>query len=105
MLNNTATIVFFVLNPLSAFTSPKEKETISVSSFSSNAFAYTALVFTELNGKKGMYQRIQHGNICPMMEPGKTYTADRLENFLYISMDTPDDKKAVSVKFREVGNW
>ncbi len=115
MLNKTATIVFFVLSSPSAFASPKAKESVSVqvvtsntrihSSFSSNAFAYTDLMFTQLNGKKIVYQRIQPGNICPMMESGKTYTADREGNFIYISMDTPDDKKAVSVKFRQVGSW
>jgi hypothetical protein len=115
MLNKTATIVFFVLISFSAFASPKGKESVSVevvtsntrihSSFSRNAFAYTDLMFTQLNGKKVVYQCIQHGNICPMMESGKTYTADREGNFIYISMDTPDDKKAVSVKFRQVGNW
>src|SRR5579863_3221054 len=115
MLNTAAKIAFLILIPLSVFATPKEKETISLqvvtsktrihSAYANNVFAYTDLVFTQFNGKKVVYQCVQHGDICPMMESGKTYTADREGNFIYISMDTPDDKKAVSVKFRQVGNW
>lgn len=115
MLNKIATIVFFVLIPLSVFASPKAKETVSVrvvtsktrvhGTYSNNGFAYTDLMFTELNGEKVVYQCVQHGNICPMMESGKTYTADRQGGFIYIPMDTPGDKKPVSIKFRQVGSW
>lgn len=115
MLKKTAIIAFLFLIPLSAFATPKGKETVSVQvvmsktrihrSFSNNVFAYTDLMFTQLSGKKVVYQCVQHGNICPIMESGKTYTADRRGAYIYISMNPPDDKKTLSVKFRQVGSW
>jgi hypothetical protein len=115
MFNRAAMIAFLVFMPLSAFAVPKEKETIKLQvvttktrihgSFSNHAFAYTDLLFTQVNGKKVVYECVQHGDICPMVEPGNTYTVDRDGAFIYISMSTPEDKKAVSVKFRQVGSW
>jgi len=115
MLNTAAKIAFLILIPLSVFATPKEKETISLqvvtsktrihSAYANNVFAYTDLVFTQFNGKKVVYQCVQHGDICPMMESGKTYTADRAGGFVYFSMNSPDDKKALSVKFKQVGSW
>lgn len=115
MLNKIKKIAFLVLIPLSAFATPKVKETITLQVVTSNTrihgassrnvFAYTDLMFTQLNGKKIVYQCVQRGNICPMVESGKAYTADKRGGFIYFTMDTPTDKKPLSVKFRQVGSW
>ena len=119
MINRAAKIVFLVFIPLLAFATPKEKEkekettTLQVvtsrtkihGSSSGHLFSYTNLMFAQVNGKKVVYECVQRGDICPVMESGKTYTADREGAFIYISMSSPEDKKALSAKFREVGSW
>ena len=40
-----------------------------------------------------------------MVESGNTYTVDRAGDFIYIPMNTPEDKKTISVKFKQVGSW
>jgi hypothetical protein len=114
MLNRAAKIAFLVLIPLSAFATPKERETATLQVITSktkihgaspgNIFTYTDLMFTEVNGKRVVYECVQRGDICPVMEPGKTYTADREGAFIYILMSSPGDKKALSAKFRQVGS-
>jgi hypothetical protein len=115
MLNKTARIAFLVLIPLCAFATPKAKETITLQvvssntrihgSFSAAAFAYTDIMFTTFNGKKVVYECVQRGNICPLVESGKNYSADREGDFIYISMSSPEIKKAFPVKFKQVGIW
>jgi hypothetical protein len=115
MRNRAAKIAILLLIPLSTFATPKEKEIIKLEvvssktrihgSFSKAAFAYTDIIFTTLNGKKVVYECVQRGNICPMVESGKTYTADRDGEFIYISMNSPEIKKAFPVKFKQVGSW
>jgi hypothetical protein len=115
MLNRAATIVFLVLIPLSALATPKERETTTLQvvtsktkihgSSSGNIFTYTSLMFTQINGKNVVFECVQRGDICPVLDSGKSYTADREGAFIYISMSSPEDKKALSAKFREVGSW
>ena len=117
MLKRTAIIAIWAFIPLCALAAPKEKEKGSVKlqvvtsqtrvhgSYSNNAFAYTDLVFTEVNGKKIVYECVQRGDICPMVESGQTYTADLDGASLHILMNTPQSQKAVSVKFKQVGTW
>jgi hypothetical protein len=115
MLNKAAKIAFLVLIPLSAFATPKGRETITLqivssktkihSSSSGNVFSYTDVMFTQANGKRVVYVCVQRGDVCPLMESGKTYTADREGDFIYISMSSPEDKKPFSVKYKQVGNW
>jgi hypothetical protein len=115
MLNKIAMVALFILVSVSACAASKVKETITLQVVTSNTrihgksaknlFAYTDLMFTRLNGEKIVYQCVQHGNICPMMESGKAYTADRQGDFIYITMDTPIEKKPLPVKFRQVGSW
>jgi len=52
-----------------------------------------------------VYECVQRGNICPLVESGKSYTADREGDFIYISMSSPEMKKAFPVKFKQVGSW
>jgi hypothetical protein len=47
----------------------------------------------------------QRGDICPLMEDGKTYTADRAGDFIYILMSVPGEKKPISVKYKQAGSW
>ena len=115
MLNKAAKIAFLVLIPLSAFATPKGRETITLQvvssktkihrSSSDNIFTYTDLMFTQVNGKRVVYACVQRWDVCPLMESGKTYTADRERDFIYISMSSPEDKKPFSVKYKQVGNW
>lgn len=115
MLNRTAKIAFLVLVSLSAFATPKGRETTTLqvvstktrihSSSSGGVFTYTNLLFTQVNGKRIVYECVQRGDICPVLESGKSYTADREGVFIYIPMSFPEDKKAFSVKFRQVGSW
>ncbi len=115
MLHRAAKIAFLVLIPLSAFATPKGRETITVQVVSSktkihgsssrNVFSYTDLMFTLVDGKNVVYACDQRGNACPLMEAGKTYTADREGKFIYISMSSPEDKKPFSVKYKQVGSW
>ena len=114
MLNEAAKIAILILISLSSFATPKERETITlqvvssktrIHSSSGNVFSYTEVMFTQVNGKKVVYACDQRGNVCPLMESGKTYTADRDGDFIYISMSSPEDKKPFSVKYKQVGNW
>lgn len=115
MLSKTAIIACLILIPLSAFAARKGKESVTLQvvmsntrihgSLSKNPFAYTDLMWAQFNGKKVVYQCVQRGNICPMLESGKTYTANRTGAIIYISMSSPEDKKPLSVKFRQVGSW
>jgi len=115
MVNKAAKIALLILIPLSALAAPKARETVRLqvvtsktrihSSFANHVFAYTDLLFTQINGKKVVYECVQRGNICPMLESGKTYTADRDGSVIHISMNTPEDKKAIFVKFKQVGVW
>jgi len=115
MLNKAAKIAFLVLIPLSAFATPKGRENITLqvvssktkihSSPSGNIFTYTDIMFTQVNGKRVVYACDQRGDVCPLMESGKTYTADRQGDFIYISMSSPEDKKPFSVKYKQVGSW
>ena len=115
MLNKAAQIAFLVLIPLSAFATPKGRETITLqvvssktkihSSSSGKIFSYTDVMFTQVNGNRVVYACVQRGDVCPLVESGKTYTADRERDFIYISMSSPEDKKPFSVKYKQVGNW
>jgi len=115
MPNKFAKIVFSVLIPLIAFATPKGKETIKLQvvssktkinrSISGNVFIYTDLMFTLVDGKNVLYACGQRGDICPLMESGKTYTAERVRDVIYISMTAPENKKPFSVKYKQVGAW
>jgi hypothetical protein len=120
MFKRFAAIAFFVLIPLSVFATPKAKEskgkeTIALQVVSSktrinsssdrNIFTYTDLMFTQFNGKRLVYQCAQHGDICPMVESGQTYTAERDGAYIRITMAFSDDQKSLPIKFRQVGTW
>jgi hypothetical protein len=115
MSKRIAAISILSLIPLSVFAAPKVKETIALqvvtsktrinSSSARNIFTYTDLMFTQFNGKRIVYQCVQRGDICPMMQSGNNYTAGRDGIFIYISMGLPDDNKALSVKYKQVGTW
>jgi len=114
MPNRAAVIAVLILAPLSAFATPNGKvtrtfqvdnATTRIHGSSGTAFSYTDLVFTQIDGKKVVYECVQRGDICPMLEPGKSYTADQDGAFLYVPMTAPELKKAVSAKFKLVGSW
>jgi hypothetical protein len=115
MRNKVAKTAFLVHIPLIASATPKGKETIQLqvvssktkihASASGNVFIYTDLMCTLVDGKKVAYACAQRGDACPLMEDGKTYSADRAGDVIYISMSAPGGKKPFSVKFKQVGSW
>jgi hypothetical protein len=115
MLNRTAILATLTFIPLSAIGAPKVKGSVKLQvvststrihgSYTTHSFAYTDLLFTEMNGKKIVFECVQRGDICPMVESGETYTADQDGAYVRITMNTPEDKKAIAVKFKQVGAW
>ena len=115
MLNGAAKIAFLIFIPLSVIATPKEKGSTTVQvvtsrtkihgTSSGNIFSYTNLMFTEINGKNVVYECVQRGDVCPVLESGKIYTANQEGAFIYILMSSPEDKKPVPAKFRQVGSW
>jgi hypothetical protein len=115
MLNRLAKIALLVLVPLCLFANPKDKGATKVqvvtartgihSSSSGNMFSYTNLMFTEVNGKKLVYECAQSGDLCPIFESGQTYTANQDGAYIYIPMNSPEGKKDLAIKFKRVGSW
>jgi hypothetical protein len=115
MRNKVARIIFSVLIPITIFAAPKTKETIELKvvfsktgihgSFPGVVFTYTSVMFTQVNGIKVMYACDQRGDLCPLMESGKTYTANRVGDVIYIPMSFPDDKRPFPVRYKQVGTW
>jgi len=115
MPNKIAKLAFLILIPVSAFATPSGKVSIKLQVDKSttkihgasgkNAFSYTDLVFTQIEGKKVVYECVQRDDICPILEPGKSYTADQDGHFLYLPMTAPEIKKAATARFKLVGSW
>ena len=114
MSNRSAKLAVLLLTPLSVLAAPNGKvaRTLQVSNSttrihgsSGNAFSYTDLVFTQIDGKKLVYECVQRGDICPMLEPGKSFDAEQDGSYLYIPVTAPELKKAISAKFKLVGSW
>ena len=116
MLNRSAKIALVALIPLCALAGPKEKGTAKVqvvtartqihNSSSGSMFSYTDLVFTEINGKKFVYECAQSGDICPVLESGQSYTVNQDGQYLYFPMNAPESKKKdIAGKFKRVGSW
>ena len=115
MLNRSAKIALLVLVPCCVPAGPKEKGTAKVQavtarvqihgSSSGNMFSYTNLMFTEVNGKKLVYECAETGDLCPILESGQTYTANQDGAYIYILMSSPEGKKDLAVKFKKVGSW
>jgi hypothetical protein len=115
VINKIAITVFVVLIPFVASAAPKDKEAIELQVVSSKTkthgsaldkiFAYTDVMFTLVSGKKVKYKCDQRGDICPPVESGKTYAADRDGDVIYISMSSPNGKKPFSVKYEQIGSW
>jgi hypothetical protein len=114
MRNNLAGIVFAVLIPFAILSSAKEKESVEVkvvfsktkihNSSRGNVFTYTFLLYTQVNGMNLLYTCDQKGDLCPLMEAGKTYPAERSGDVINIPMTLPDGK-IQSIKYKEAGTW
>jgi hypothetical protein len=70
-----------------------------------NVFKYTDVLFARVNGKNLVYACVQRGDECPLMQNGKSYPAERVGGYIYISMDAPDSKKPMPIKFKETATW
>src|SRR4029077_561178 len=100
--NKLAGALVFVLIPIAALTASKGKENIEIkvvssktgvhNSFPNEVFSYTSVMFTQVDGKNVVYTCDQHGDICPPMEDGKTYMAERDGDVIYVTMSVPEDK-------------
>jgi hypothetical protein len=112
MLHKVAKITFLILMPLLAFAGAKETIELQVVSSRTNMhntpgdiFTYTDIIFATVSGKNLTFECAQKGDICPLMDTGKTYTATRDGKFIYISMNLPDEKRPTPVKYKEIGVW
>ena len=115
MSHKSAKIAFLALIPVCAFAGPKEKGAAKLQvvtarteihgSSSGDMFTYTHLMFTQINGKKLVYECAERGDVCPVLESGQTYSANQDGALLYVSIGAPEGKKDVPVKFRQVGSW
>jgi hypothetical protein len=102
-----------MLMPIILSANAKQRETIQLIVLSSktqihgqhppDVFEYTDLMFTQVAGKHVTYECDQRGDVCPIMEAGKIYSADRIGNEIYISIVV--GKMRTPVKFRQVGSW
>ena len=115
MKNKFAIIALLLLIPVCAVANQKERAITKLqvvtaktrihSSSSGDMFTYTNLVFAEVNGKKLVYECAAPGDVCPVMSAGETYTATQDGTFVYVPMSTPESKRDLTVKFKQVGNW
>jgi uncharacterized protein (AIM24 family) len=115
MWNKSAKFALLLLIPACALANQKEKGTAKVQvvtartkihgSSSGNMFSYTNLMFAEVNGKKVVYECAEPGDICPVLESGRTYVATQDGAFVYLPLNAPAEKKELSVRFKQVGNW
>src|ERR1700686_1703889 len=112
MLNRVASITLLVFIAMAPYATEKESVQIQVVSSRTNrhgrppgeVFEYTVVMFTLVGGKRVAYACDQRGDVCPAMESGKMYTADRVGKVIYISMDSPKGKPSL-VKYKELGGW
>jgi hypothetical protein len=114
MLKTFAPVILAVLIPTAALAGPKEKGNIQVQVVSSQikthgappseVFRYTDVMFTRVSGQNVIFECAQRGDLCPVMENGKGYAAERAGDFIYIAM-TLADGKSVSVKYKQLGSW
>jgi hypothetical protein len=109
----TTLLVLVSLFGRAAYAAPSDKETIQVLVVSSqvkthgaspDVFQYTDVMFTKVNGKKIVYECDQRGDLCPVMESGKTFMATRDGKYLYFSVTSPQGKP-YTVKYKEGGSW
>src|ERR1700732_2702278 len=102
MLKTIAKIAFLALIPVSIFATPKGRETRTIQvvstttnihrSPSGDIFSYTDLMVIQLRGQTIVYECAQRGDICPVVEAGKTYTVDREGVFIYVPMNSQEGK-------------
>ena len=70
-----------------------------------NVFTYTQVMFVEVAGKRIVYSCDVRGDECPIMEAGKTYTADRAGDDIWFTMPVPDEKRPFEVRYKQIGTW
>jgi len=114
MLTRLTITTLLILAAVVAYAAAKEKETIQLQVVSlrtkfhgrppDEVFEYTDVMFTLVGGKKVAYACDQRGKVCPVVEPGKTYTADQEGTAIYVSMSSPTGKPLL-VKFKGLGEW
>jgi hypothetical protein len=108
--------IFLVLIPVIGFAAPKNKEAapIMFQVISSktqihgrppNVFSYTDVIFARVEGKNIIFVCDQRGDACPLMETGKTYSADRVGDFIYLMLGAPGEKRPSSIRYRQTGSW
>lgn len=103
-----------VIVPSIAFAAAKQRETIELQIVSSQTkthgsppgevFRYTDVMFTHVNGKDVIYECVRRADLCPLMESGKAYAADRDGEFIYIAIRLTNGRPIV-VKYKRLGSW
>ncbi len=113
---NLFATILLILVPMIVFATPTKQtgESIQIEVVSTKTnyhgsspkvFEYTEIMFARVNGKKLVFVCAQRADECPLIQAGKTYSADRVGNFIYLSMSSPDGKKSMPVKYKETGTW
>jgi hypothetical protein len=118
MASKVAGVVLTALVLLSAsvaFATPKDRENIEIQVVSSKTktrgssldkiFTYTDVIYTMVGSQKVAFECEQKNYVCPIMENGKTYSAERDGDTVYITMTAPGDKKPFPVKYGLIGPW
>lgn len=114
MLKTVAGFILVVVIPIAAFATAKKREAIDLQVVSSQTkthgsppgevFHYTDVMFAHVNGKNVVYECAQRGDLCPVIESGKTYSAEQEGGFMYIAMSLPNGKH-FSAKYKQLGSW
>src|SRR5436305_1244540 len=109
-----AIIVALSLLPIVTFSATKEKGTIEfkVVSFKTKVhaaqgsiFSYTSIIFAQVGGMNVVLACAEKGDLCPLMDNGKTYTAEKDGDNVFIPMSFPDDKRPMRVRYKQAGTW
>lgn len=110
MRNKVAALIVFILLPIAVFSTTKERGTLEFKVVSSKlkvhnnggpVFTYTSVIFAQVGGMDVVFWCAQKGDLCPLMETGKTYTAERDGDVIYVPMSFPDDQHPLRVKYKQ----
>lgn len=114
MLKTVARIILVAAIPIIAFATSNQRGTIDLEVVSSQTkthgsspgevFRYSDVIFARVNGKNVTYECAQRGDVCPVVESGKTYSAEQDGNSIYIEMSLPNGKH-FSARYKQLGGW
>jgi hypothetical protein len=114
MLTKIGAIAFSLLASPAVFAGPKHGQSAKMQVVStktgihgstSKTFTATDAIWARVGDRKVMYACAERGDTCPLIRPGKNYDVNQDGKLIYISVDSPDEKRPWSAKYKEVGTW